>query len=223
MKKKKSNLWIELVVLLLGTLILLFAWNSIFSYPIKIFIVLVHEISHALIGIISGATIHSIEIFENLGGRCSLTGGNEFLIAFAGYFGSVILGVILFMSSFDKQKSKVAAIILTVILLLTVVNLVNDYRAIIFSFIILILMNLSPRYFSEQVNRIVFQYLGLASIMYTLIDVWQDSSEELILYSDASKLESITGVGAYVWSTLWILISFSVIYILINYNIKRIK
>ncbi|MCF8431507.1 MAG: M50 family metallopeptidase, partial [Melioribacteraceae bacterium] len=141
MKKKKSNLWIELVVLLLGTLILLFAWNSIFSYPIKIFIVLVHEISHALIGIISGSTIHSIEIFENLGGRCSLTGGNEFLIAFAGYFGSVILGVILFMSSFDKQKSKVAAIILTVILLLTVVNLVNDYRAIIFSFIILILMN----------------------------------------------------------------------------------
>ncbi|MBD3306499.1 hypothetical protein GF339_08865, partial [candidate division KSB3 bacterium] len=50
-------------------------WNSIFIYPIKLFVVVLHEFSHGLAAIVTGGSIVRIEINQQIGGMCYTMGG----------------------------------------------------------------------------------------------------------------------------------------------------
>lgn len=64
-------------------------WNTPIVYPVKIFVVLLHEISHAAVAVATGGSIQSIEINPLEGGACYCPGGNAFLTLSAGYLGSL--------------------------------------------------------------------------------------------------------------------------------------
>lgn len=56
----------ELSILIGFSFVALLFWDSIIVYPIKFFIVLIHEINHGLMAILTGGSIHSIIITSNL-------------------------------------------------------------------------------------------------------------------------------------------------------------
>ena len=72
-----------------------FLWDTPAVYPLKVFVVLLHEISHAMIAVATGGTIDRIVLDPNQGGACYCPGGNAFLTLSAGYLGSLAWGGLL--------------------------------------------------------------------------------------------------------------------------------
>ena len=65
-----------------------FLWDTPLVYPLKIFVVLLHEVSHAVVAVVTGGTIERIILDPREGGACYCPGGNTFLTLSAGYLGS---------------------------------------------------------------------------------------------------------------------------------------
>ena len=69
-----------------------YLWDTPAVYPLKVFVVLFHEISHAMIAVATGGTIERIVLDPDQGGACYCPGGNAFLTLSAGYLGSLAWG-----------------------------------------------------------------------------------------------------------------------------------
>ena len=80
-----------------------YLWDTPAVYPLKVFVVLLHEISHALIAVATGGTIERIVLDPNQGGACYCPGGNAFLTLSAGYLGSLAWGGLLISAGQVKR------------------------------------------------------------------------------------------------------------------------
>src|ERR1044071_4227352 len=79
---------------LLTTVAVYVLWNTPVVYPLQIFVVFLHEISHGLAAVLTGGSIERIVLSANEGGACYTRGGSRFLTASAGYLGSVLWGAL---------------------------------------------------------------------------------------------------------------------------------
>src|SRR5690606_29004296 len=70
-------------------------WLTPVIFPLKIFVVLLHEISHALAALATGGAVERIVLNMNQGGATYVLGGNAFVILSAGYLGSLLWGLLL--------------------------------------------------------------------------------------------------------------------------------
>ena len=70
-------------------------WETPVIYPLKIFVVLLHEISHGIASVATGGVIEKIVLDPQQGGACHCGGGNAFVTLTAGYLGSLLWGVAL--------------------------------------------------------------------------------------------------------------------------------
>lgn len=86
------------VVLALSVLALVL-WDTVFLWPLRLFVVFLHEISHGLAAVLTGGRIVRIDISPNEGGVCWTAGGIGFVVLNAGYLGSLLLGASLLVAS----------------------------------------------------------------------------------------------------------------------------
>ena len=85
-------------------------WGTPVVYPIKVLVVLLHEISHGLMAVLTGGSIERIEINADQGGVCYTRGGIRFLTLSAGYLGSMLFGaLILIVASRSKNDRQICA------------------------------------------------------------------------------------------------------------------
>ncbi|HAA76850.1 TPA: hypothetical protein DCE37_17205, partial [Candidatus Latescibacteria bacterium] len=59
---------VAILVTLIGLTVWL--WSTLALYPIKLFVVLLHEISHGIAALLTGGEILIIEVNERIGGYC---------------------------------------------------------------------------------------------------------------------------------------------------------
>ena len=83
---------VSLAVPVVVAIVVLVFWDSFVVYPLKILVVLFHELSHGLAAIVSGGAIERIELSVEQGGVCYTRGGSSFLILNSGYLGSLACG-----------------------------------------------------------------------------------------------------------------------------------
>lgn len=62
-------------------------------YPLKIFVTYIHELSHAVMALLTGGSVHAIKIHTDTSGETLSSGGWFWLISSAGYVGTVLVGV----------------------------------------------------------------------------------------------------------------------------------
>ncbi|PKL88273.1 MAG: hypothetical protein CVV23_11085 [Ignavibacteriae bacterium HGW-Ignavibacteriae-2] len=217
----RKNQFLELGILAVLGLMVFFLWNTPVVYPVKLFVVLTHEISHGLAVIISGGTVFAIEINEYLGGECLSKGGNELLIASSGYMGSLIFGSLLFLSAYNKRMAVWSCTIISVILLLFSANFLQGGLGITLSIIYTILLYLSPRYFNPVVNSYFLKILASISIIYVFIDIKEDLITDRLQLSDAQLIADATGLPALVWGLFWMFITSGAIFLLIRYGYNK--
>lgn len=223
MKKlsKKEKQYLELGIIALIVLLTILLWDSIIIYPIKLFVVLLHEISHGIVSVLTGGQIVSIQISQYLGGQCNTKGGIPFLVASAGYLGSLLFGSAIFISSYDKNYSKWITTSIAVILVLFTANYMTGSVGVVLSLIFSLILILSPRYFNKTFHKYLMKSLGLISSLYVLVDIKEDLLTFEYRETDAHLLAKITGINAAVWGLLWFGISVVAIYFLFRYGYSK--
>ena len=223
-KKKKeiiSKQLNEVFIILAITLFSIIFWDSFFIYPIKIFVVVLHEISHAIAAIVSGGTVKSISISSYLGGITKTNGGNSLVIASAGYLGSLVIGALLFISAYNIKIRKPFTTILSIIILLSTIGYMKGNIQIFLSLLISIFFFLLPRFFNEYIVANFLKFIGLISCLYVLTDIKNDLLTTSIRETDAQVIEFITGFPSLAIGFVWLVVSIVVVYFVVRYGIVK--
>lgn len=180
-------------------------WETPVVYPLKIFVVLLHEVSHAMVAVATGGSIDRITLDPFQGGACHCPGGNAFLTLSAGYLGSLVWGgLMLSAARANRVKSEwVNGLIGGLVIGLTLLYVRNGFG---FAFGVLfgLAMIVVSQKLGDAVNRPLLLTLGLTSALYAILDIKSDVLDRPEVRSDAYMLAEITGVPTVAWGVLWI-------------------
>jgi hypothetical protein len=197
---------------LMLTMLFIF-WHTPFVYPIKLFVVLLHEISHGIAAILTGGSIVKIEISADQGGLCVTRGGGRFLVLTAGYLGSMLWGgLILLAAGRTKMDKSVTTLIRLIILGVTLLFIRNSF-GLIYGIGFGIAMFLTGWLLPNVVNDFLLKLIGLTSILYVIFDIKDDLLTASIGgMSDATMLSREFFGTVTFWGLLWMGIALAMAY-----------
>ena len=182
-----------------------FLWNTPVIYPLKIFVVLLHELSHAGASLATGGSVQHIELDPYQGGACYCPGGNAFLVLSAGYLGSLAWGGAMFAAARTSRiRTDVENTSIAVVVALATAFYVRSPFGIAFGVLFSVALLWIARRGGSALNRGILLTLGLTSSLYAILDIKSDVLDRPELRSDAAMLAEITGVPTVVWGFLWI-------------------
>jgi hypothetical protein len=219
----KGKITVEVIVLVFSVFFTYFFWDSFFIYPIKLFVVLLHESTHCFFALISGGSVSEIKIDYQIGGACIIKGGSPVLIAASGYLGSLFFGGLLFISGKFFEFSKYVCSFLALIFLILIFSVVKELFGILFTLGFAVILFLSPRVLPVVAHSYLLKILGIISCLYTIIDIKDDLITTELRKTDAQILAVHTGIPAVVWGMTILLISIIILYFLLRFNFKKLK
>ncbi|WP_237072779.1 M50 family metallopeptidase [Pseudaestuariivita rosea] len=161
--------------LLLTTAVVFLLWNTLLAFPLKMLVVFFHEISHGLAAILTGGQIIEITLSPQQGGVATTAGGSRFAILFAGYIGSLLCGVALFMAALRTQADTWWMASVGVVLIIITILYIRTPFALAFGLITGAAMLAMARYLSHQINDLVLRIIGLTSMIYVPYDIFSDT------------------------------------------------
>lgn len=197
-------------------------WNTPIVYPLKLFVVLLHEISHGAVALATGGAIERIVITADEGGLCECPGGSPFLILSAGYLGSLGWGALLLLAAPSRGgwPRTFAGVIGVVVLAVTILYVRNAF-GVAFGLAFGGVMVAGSRRLSLEANRLLLTALGLTSCLYAILDIKSDVLDRPDVVSDARMLADLTGVPTPVWGVLWIGLALAVSAWLLRWALRR--
>jgi uncharacterized membrane protein len=203
--KKKTRRQLVLVAGLVAWLVAVWLlWWSPVIYPLKLYVVLLHEVSHAAMALATGGEVHRIVVTPDQGGLCICPGGNAFLTLSAGYLGSLLWGMlILHLARVRTPAPRDSTTAIGAVLLGLTALYVRNVFGILFGALFGALL-IALRSAGRTVHVLVLTAIGLTSGLYALLDIKSDVLDRPYLESDAAMLAQLTGVPAVVWGILWI-------------------
>lgn len=211
-----------IIIVTLVTVAILF-WDTSFVFPIKLFVVLLHEISHCIAVLISGGTVKEIQVSYQLGGSCISQGGNEIAAALAGYLGSLVFGVLIFISARKEKVCKFVCCFVALVFIAVAIFFIKSLFGILFSIgfaIVLILLSLLSINF---IRTSFIKTLGLLSCLYIIFDIKDDLLSFEYRDTDALILEKITSIPSILWGIAILLFSLIIIYYMLKKDIKKYR
>lgn len=166
-----------------------------------------HEISHGLAALITGGTIHSITLNFDGSGLCTTSGGTRFLIAFSGYAGSALWGLLIYSiaNTLSPAKAKLMVGIMVTMLALTLLLWARNISTIVI-LSALLLMYATPLYkalwfrvkFFIQLVAVFIMLDAVRSPLYLL------DGRDL---GDGANLSNLTLLPEFFWVVLWFVIA----------------
>lgn len=190
--------------LVLYFVLLWLLWPTVFVAPLRLLVVLFHEIGHGVAAVATGGTIREIAVTAREAGWCDCPGGNAFLTLSAGYLGSVAFGVAMVAAATASRRTArlaLAAIglLLVVVALLWVRTLVTFLLSLGFGAALVV----ASRRLRGEGPAWTLAVLGLTSCFYAPLDLRSDVLQRPGAPSDASALASLTGIPSLVWGLIW--------------------
>lgn len=186
-------------------------WSTPLIYPLRLLVVFFHELSHGLAAILTGGSIISLTLSADEGGLATTQGGNLFLILSAGYVGSLLFGVALFLIALRTKADRLATAALGLCTLLIAALYIRDGFPLAFCALTGLSLLLIARFLPVQVNDLVLRIVGLASMIYVPQDIISDTIARAHLRSDARILAEEYGGATMLWGGAWLAISLAVI------------
>jgi len=188
-------------------LVVVFLWRTPWVLPLKLLVVLFHELSHGIAAVLTGGRIAEIQVSPDQGGHCVTAGGVPVVVVSAGYLGSLFFGVMLLLTATRTRVSPVVAGLLGAALAFVALRFMpagssGQWIAGLWGIAFVVLAVL-PRPASELALRIV----AVTSCLYAILDIKSDVLDQDHPASDASQLAKLTGVPAFLWGVFWIGIS----------------
>lgn len=200
--------WKGFLVLCGIFLLVTWQWDALWVLPLKLFVVLLHEMSHGIAALLTGGRVTELQIYGNQGGQCVTVGGFPFAVVSAGYLGSLFWGVaILLVATRTRWSQIVAALLGALVVIVALRFMPGDWRSgkgfAAVAGIVLAGLSLCPAVVTEMALRVI----GVTSCLYVFLDIKHDVLDQDFQESDAMHLEQITHVPSVVWGLLWIGIS----------------
>ncbi|MGC1495593.1 MAG: M50 family metallopeptidase [Sulfitobacter sp.] len=197
---------------LLALIAVVFAlWQTPVVYPLKILVIFLHELSHALAAWLTGGSVVQISLSAQQGGFAITRGGSLFAILSAGYLGSLVLGVALLMIALRSQLDRLVTGALGAVMLMITLLYVRDLFAAAFCVLSAATLIAMARYLGHSANDMALRVIGLSSIIYVPYDIYDDTIARRGVQSDAQMLADAFGGTAQIWGGLWLIISLVVI------------
>jgi hypothetical protein len=186
-------------------------WHLPAIQPIKLMVVLLHEMSHGLMALASGGTVHQILITPDEGGACQSEGGNAALIAGAGYLGSMFFGGMILRAARGGAGVTVTYALLTLLVLGAAVTVLHDPYSRTFALALagtsLFLGLLAP----EFLGALCLRAVGTVSCLYAIVDIYGDllasAPRTMGLENDAETFAALTGMPAQGVGISWLAVS----------------
>ena len=197
--------------LLLLVAIVFALWRQPVALPLRILVVLFHEAAHAFAAILTGGRVAELTINVSEGGHALVAGGNLFIIASAGYLGSLLIGLLLLAISLRSSLDRIALAALgTAILLLTLLY-VRELFALAFCIAAAAAFLATARFLPALWSDLMLRVIGLTSLFYVPYDIFSDTLARSHLRSDARILAENYGGTTMLWGVLWLVISLGAI------------
>jgi hypothetical protein len=202
-KPLKSINWNFVGLLGVMLALLFFFWETPFVYPIKIFVVLLHEISHGIAAVLTGGSIVKILITPDQGGLCYTAGGWRFLVLSAGYLGSMLWGGLILLAAGRTNWDKGIATLMGLCILGVTVFLVRNTFGLVFGIGFGLALFFSGRLLPNFINDFLLKLIGLTSVLYAIFDIKDDILSTPAGVSDATMLAREFFGAPLFWGLLW--------------------
>lgn len=198
-------------------------WPTLAVYPLKIFVVFLHELSHALAGVATGGHVDRITLSPQEGGATYVSGGIAFITLSTGYPGSLVWGLLLLLAADARPaRARLVMSLLACTMLFATVMLVRSLFGFAFGLLFGFSLLLASRRLSAGGVRMSLTVLGLTSALYAVLDIRDDVLARPAMESDANMLAHMTGVPTVVWGVLWISVALVACYMVMRKLYARV-
>jgi hypothetical protein len=192
-------------------LVALAFWDSALVYPLRIFVVFLHEISHGLAAVLTGGRIVAIGLTFDEGGVCVTEGGSRFLILNAGYLGSLFWGALFLVLSARTRASRETLGFVGVFVLAVTLLYVRSPFGFVYGLLAGTALVLASAKLPRDLVDDLLQTIGVVSCLYAVWDIGSDVVSRDVPGSDASALGLLTGIPGVLWGIAWIAVSILVV------------
>lgn len=196
---------VSLVALGVGAMLL---WDTPVVWPLKILVVLFHELGHALAAVATGGRVIGIELSPMQGGLTTTHGGLRFFVLSAGYLGSLAFGVLWLFFGRTPRRARWGVWLLATLLLGATLGWVRPFAS--FGFVFCVLASVAAvamaRWAPAAFSELFLRAIGVFSVLYALWDIRDDVLSRHLSGSDASALAEFTFIPGPVWGVLWLAI-----------------
>jgi len=195
-------------------------WESPIVYPIKLLTVFFHELSQGLAAVLTGGSMHSIELTADQVGLCWTAGGSWWLILSAGYLGSLLWGAgILYMAAKTRLDRELVQF-LGVLLIGVTVFYVRTTAGVIFGLSFGAAMVGFASQFGEVACDQLLRYIGLSSMFYVILDIKSDLIDRAVPQSDAYRLAEQLHLPSMVVGVAWLILAIYVAFLVLEATMK---
>ncbi len=206
-------------------------WNTVFLYPVKLFVVALHELSHGIAAISMGGQIEKIQISPQIGGYCqySIPASSgvlrQMVVASAGYLGSMFWGaLILILASMSRVDRKITFSIGVVMLVLSYwVVKTGEVFGIVFCLAAGVFLMISAKILPNKFHDYFLKFLGLASCLYVIIDIKDDLIVHQACGNDARAIAQLLGIPnlALLIGIAWIVLALGILFFALRFAVVR--
>ncbi len=203
---------------LIAIVVLVFVfWNTLVVLPLKLLIVYLHELSHAIAIILTGGSVESLSVLPQQGGLVVGRGGNRFISLTAGYLGSLLLGMGLLVIALRTNADKAVLGAFGGVMVLVTLLYVRDPFAMAFCAGTGAVMLAVAWYLSRNLCDLILRVIGLTSMIYVPFDIFDDTIRRSGVRSDAHMLAEEFGGTTMMWGGLWLVLSL----VMIGFGLKN--
>lgn len=235
----RRPIWLDVVYLVTAFAAIYFLWNSAqlnwLIYPLRLLVTFIHETSHALAAIVTGGELNEFVVNPDGSGFVSVSGGNPILIAPAGYLGTAIFGVWLFIANNRMRSVRILAFAL-------------GLATFVFSMMLLYFDNFAPNAWEGENTQLAIMIgtatggglmligwlthkyfvrwlllvLAMCCSLEALLDITfiaSASDQSGIQRSDLYKFAELTQIfNATTWAYIWIIIAIAIFILALRFS-----
>ena len=197
--------------LLALTAVVFTLWQTPVVVPLKILVVFMHEVSHAMAAMATGGSVESITVSTNQGGLTVTRGGSLFLILSAGYLGSLSIGALILLIALRTRWDRALMGALGIAMLVITALYIREGFAFLFGLGGAAVMVAMAWFLSRDINDMALRLIGLTSMIYVPWDIFNDTIQRASERSDAYMLAEEFGGATMLWGGLWLVVAAAVI------------
>ena len=182
---------------------------SLALYPFSLFVTLIHESWHAMLTVVTGGTVRSLEISPDLSGAIVHRGGVEALIAPAGYIGASVTGAAILVTPLRLSRWLVGGLAVFPLLALVLCHPASAFTAI-WCIAFIAGLGVAAWRLNGRLLALLQVFLGVEVALNALRDVTTLiflSGSNVHMQTDAQNMAQALFGPSFLWSALWTLIS----------------